>query len=374
MNNEKQTTKYLSKLNNLKLSDSSRARIENNLLEYAKFHSVRVGEDSRSIKQVQRSTSLFTFKLAYMPFIILLTVMVGGGTSFAAQGALPGDFLYPVKTEINEPVRSVLAIGANAEANLQAKIVTERIAEAEELEAEGKLDSDARARLSASVQAHLAKAEKALEKSKDDVRDNTKSKIGLAIARFNVLVKNDTAFAIAMPGDGAEVVADTDTSLGLGTTLATRKMSPEALRTQTEARVTNLSKVVAKSKDKISTKVHAEFTTKLDTANKLIFHSKTQAEVESQQSLMKAAELAGEIESTISTMGTAEVDVNTGAIIDIDFDNVPPKEMEDNRTESDDSTESDEDYSSAADANIRLQLNEDGSNSVGGSAEAVINI
>ncbi len=365
MNNELETTEYLQKLSNLKLSDSSHARIKSNLLEYAKFHTVRVAGDSRSNSKVQTRTSLFAFKFTYMPFIILFALIVGGGTTFAAQGAIPGDFLYPIKTEVNEPVRSAFAFSADAEANLQASIVAERISEAEELETEGRLDTDTSAKLSANLQSHMAKAEEAMIKSDDNVRVSTHAKIDLAIARFNVLVKNDTALAIAVPG----TTSTSETSTVAVTTLATRKMSPEALRTQTVARVTNLSKVVTESKAKISAKVYADIKVKLDEADKLVLESKTEAELESQQNLMKAAGLAGEVESTLSLLGTAETDPNTGAIINIDFDNVPPKHIESETSASDTSTNSDSDTGVAADANIQLQRVE-GSEGNGGGASS----
>ena len=62
MNNDDKTTKYLEKLKDMKLSESSRARIEGNLQEYARFHTVRVGQDNRSIGQVPKSTFLSRLK------------------------------------------------------------------------------------------------------------------------------------------------------------------------------------------------------------------------------------------------------------------------------------------------------------------------
>ena len=63
MKNKDKTTEYVDKFKDMKLSAPSRARIENNLLEYARFHTVRVGEDGRSIKQVPPRTSLIPISL-----------------------------------------------------------------------------------------------------------------------------------------------------------------------------------------------------------------------------------------------------------------------------------------------------------------------
>ena len=120
MNKDLKTKEYLEKLGSLKLSESSRSRIENNLLEYAKFHGVRVEEDGRFIEQVPQRTSLFSlFKQpkSMTAAIIALALIAGGGTSYAAEGAVPGDFLYTMKTEINENIKSAFAIGNEASAS-----------------------------------------------------------------------------------------------------------------------------------------------------------------------------------------------------------------------------------------------------------------
>lgn len=331
MNPEKHPTEYLKKLESMKLSDSSRARIETNLKAYAQFHAasegVRVGESGRSNEQVsshtKRHASLFANKFMYMPFIIILAVLVGGGTSFAAQGAVPGDFLYSVKTEINEPVRSAFAVGANAEADLQAKLVAERIEEAEELEAEGKLEGKAAAKLATNIQAHVAKADKAMKTSNPEVRMKTASNLNTSLGRFNALVGIDTAFAVAIPAAYSEGSVDSS----LSSTLATRVMDVATFRTMTETRVKNLVRVVEKSESELSAEVYVSLTAKLDEATELLVESQTQVEVEARASIDEASELAGEVESKLSTLGTAKIDAQTGAIIEIDFSNIPSLEL-----------------------------------------------
>lgn len=327
MNKDTHTKEYVQKLESLKLSESSRARMEKSLLEYTQFHSVsqgvRVGADVRSIEQVPQRTSLFSLKRVYMPFVILLAVMVGGGTSFAAQGTVPGDFLYAVKTEVNEPIRSAFAVGANAEADLQVKIVAERIEEAQELKAEGKLKGEVAAKLAANIQKHVAKAKKANEKSNAAVRSRTNAGLGLAIGKFNTLVEADTALAIGVSEEDSGV----SSSAALGTTFAAGEIDLETFRANTQTRVENLIEVLEESEAKISTEVYLALRTKLDQADELVVESQTQAEVASRQSITKAAELAGEVESKLTTLGTAQIDVDTGAIIDIDFSNVPALEL-----------------------------------------------
>lgn len=73
---------------------------------------------------------------------LLMIVFVGGGTVSAAQGALPGDLLYTVKTSFNEQVELAWADTADEEALVEARFAQRRVAEAEALEAEGRLDEE----------------------------------------------------------------------------------------------------------------------------------------------------------------------------------------------------------------------------------------
>ena len=181
MNEDTQLQTYKEKWQSVKLSDSSRARIEDSLRSYTEFHPVREVEGSRSIKQVPYSTFLHRFKLTTMPIAIFLALFVTVGTSFAAQGALPGDFLYPVKTDVNENVRGAFALSADAEANLQADLLEERLEEAQALHASGKLRGDTAVDVSKRLNSQVKVATEAAAKSDASVaaKTNTRVKAGL---------------------------------------------------------------------------------------------------------------------------------------------------------------------------------------------------
>lgn len=85
--------------------------------------------------------------LFFMIIAILVALALSAGTSFAAQGSLPGDVLYPVKIHVNENVESLLAVTAKGDAAVEAKHALKRLTEAEELAAEGKLDAEVKAEI-----------------------------------------------------------------------------------------------------------------------------------------------------------------------------------------------------------------------------------
>ena len=72
---------------------------------------------------------------------LLLFVLAGTGTVSAAQGALPGDLLYPVKININETVKVALAPTPAAKAQLHAELADARVEEAQTLAVQGRLDA-----------------------------------------------------------------------------------------------------------------------------------------------------------------------------------------------------------------------------------------
>jgi hypothetical protein len=73
--------------------------------------------------------------------IVLLLLVTGGGATFAAEGALPGDLLYPMKIYVNESVQGVLKVGDARKAKWEAEKTVRRLEEAESLATEGRLST-----------------------------------------------------------------------------------------------------------------------------------------------------------------------------------------------------------------------------------------
>ena len=65
-----------------------------------------------------------------MPIILILALMFGGGgISYAAEGAVPGDALYPIKVSVNEEVRDLVAFSPEAKADWETRRLERRLAE-----------------------------------------------------------------------------------------------------------------------------------------------------------------------------------------------------------------------------------------------------
>lgn len=322
------TKEYTDKLKNMKLSESARDKIRSNLQEYAQFHSinegVRVSNDGRSIKQVPQRTSLLGLRLTYMPIALLLAVFVGGGVTFAAQDAVPGDMLYGIKTEVNENVRSFAAVTANAEAKLQTELLAERLKEATELKGEGKLSGEVGAKMQTAMKSQVEAAAEAASKTEAVTQATTNSMIAALVADYNLLVENDTELAV----DINVLNINAATKSSLTTTLALEPVDVSFLANSTKARAEALQSVVVNAGTNISASVQAELQSKLDTALSIVADTSVEVEGEAREKLIEAADLVGEVEAKLTTLGTATIDTNTGAILNIDFGNQPQAEPE----------------------------------------------
>lgn len=93
--------------------------------------------------------------MAPLAFVLILAV-VGGGTAYAAESAVPGDLLYAVKVAVTEPLRGSLAISLEAKASWHAESAVRRMQEAETLTARGTFTSEAAVELEENLDAHVA--------------------------------------------------------------------------------------------------------------------------------------------------------------------------------------------------------------------------
>lgn len=98
-------------------------------------------------------------------FAASLTLLLSaGGISYAAEGSVPGDTLYPVKVSFNEPILAAMAVSEKDRAEWSAERASRRLAEAEVLASRGALRAETRVALDADfkhfsegAELHLAK-------------------------------------------------------------------------------------------------------------------------------------------------------------------------------------------------------------------------
>lgn len=125
-----------------------------------------VRESSASRQLSRRPNMLISLFLSLKQHPMIATIIIalvlasGGGVSYAAEGSLPGDPLYGVKVNVNEEVRSALAVSAESQALWDARRAERRLEEAEKLAIKGRLDAENEARLEQEFQAHTEDSKK----------------------------------------------------------------------------------------------------------------------------------------------------------------------------------------------------------------------
>lgn len=78
-------------------------------------------------------------------FAAVLLLVMTGGVSLAAEGALPGDSLYSLKINVNEQVRDLAAVTPSAKGHVAVEATERRLQEAATLSARGQLNNEKKA-------------------------------------------------------------------------------------------------------------------------------------------------------------------------------------------------------------------------------------
>lgn len=137
------------------LTQNERASMRNNILAFMAEHPaiapfwVRFLDSLSALFDRIERTPLFSTRMMVPAFALVL--VIGVGTSYAAEGALPGDALYPVKVLFNEPLGEVFQRSDSAKAEWESRLVSRRLEEAEALLAKGELTPIAQEELQASI-------------------------------------------------------------------------------------------------------------------------------------------------------------------------------------------------------------------------------
>lgn len=99
--------------------------------EVAKRH-IKMSILQSNLNPTPKSRLSIYFRYAMVPALIAV-LFIGGGVSYAAEGTIPGDALYPVKTNINEKVAGFFALSPESKADWQGKLALRRLAEVERI-------------------------------------------------------------------------------------------------------------------------------------------------------------------------------------------------------------------------------------------------
>lgn len=174
--------KSVENLKKISLTEEEKSRMRSSLLAYARVSPVRADNKDRLIPQRSKIFALISTlkeRRYVMPAMILaLIITLSGGTAFAADGALPGDALYPLKIGVNEKVRAALSFSEEAKAELAIELAEERLREMERLANRGRL----RAEVISQLENNFSEFEERVEVRIEDFRAQGREDLAARIA------------------------------------------------------------------------------------------------------------------------------------------------------------------------------------------------
>jgi hypothetical protein len=167
---EKDIAKYTHKT---RLRMAERHELRERILSYMEYHPLPKQAMAPEIEKMQQKRGRFPYfntihiRIVSGVFALLLVT----GLPVAAEQALPGDVLYPFKTQVNEGIRTKLATSPYQKVTLETELIERRIGEAQKLENEGKLTKDVESSLSETVQDHANAAKQGIAELRKDNAD-----------------------------------------------------------------------------------------------------------------------------------------------------------------------------------------------------------
>ena len=117
------------------------------------------------------SFSLIRNKKVLILASVIALLLMGGGTSYAAQRALPGDILYPIKINVNEKIADLMAVTKEAKVKLNKKIIKTRLGEMDKLISIGKFDKKKEVKIEKDLKNALEKSEKRNNVSRENNKE-----------------------------------------------------------------------------------------------------------------------------------------------------------------------------------------------------------
>lgn len=149
----------------LRLEETKKAEFRNELMRYMNMHPVKHRE--------QKNVFIKTFsyfkihRTALVPVLACAVLVLGTGTSYAAADTLPGDFLYAIKVHVNEEVKAALILDEDKKADFEITRAEARLAEADNLAAQGRLNAEIQAQVETKLKNHSEKVERRIKKLED---------------------------------------------------------------------------------------------------------------------------------------------------------------------------------------------------------------
>lgn len=155
---------FFSSLRRVSLPHTARLAQRRKLMLLMKQENTLVGYLEK-VQQSFRTTfeSLPLQRAFSSTFSLGVAILLIPGIAFASEQSLPGDALYPLKTELVEPLRGSFTYGEEANALWQSKLIARRVSEVDMLAQAERLDDATKERVEAELNEHGGQVQTSIE-------------------------------------------------------------------------------------------------------------------------------------------------------------------------------------------------------------------
>lgn len=151
---EELPSSILHALKSIELPSDAHARMRADLSAYADLYEIQDTQASAP-RRFAFSALVLRTRTVYASALALVIIVAGGTqVTSAAEDAVPGDILYPIKVSLTEPLALALS-GSERKAEFAAEFASRRVIEAATLSEKGKLDEKTADTLAVNFSKHV---------------------------------------------------------------------------------------------------------------------------------------------------------------------------------------------------------------------------
>lgn len=270
-----------------------------------------------------------------MTIILIIALFIGGGTSFAAESALPGDILYPIKVSVNEEVRSFTAISNKAQSQWDARRAERRLEEAETLAVEGRFNAKTRADIESRFESHAEAFQKHAEKIETIQNARTSFEIH---SNFEASLEAHEQVLVRIATEKANVREEVKSLLievrtRLNTTVKARsnlqakvsaevngevKTAAEGKLRAAENKISEVRSFIGRMKTSVSASADVQAEAKLKVAESVVVRGKTEMEAQTYGkafvSFQEAIRIAQEAKLLVATEERIDIEIKVPGV------------------------------------------------------------
>lgn len=236
------TWKFRRLANRQRLQPNERRAIRERIAAYMDAHPAR-GEIAGRWAFRPSADGFFALRLrarVLAPSLAIFALLAAtGGTVYAAEASLPGDFLYTLKVEVNERVWTALTLTAEGRARWSVRQAERRAEEAEQLLVTGRLNAETENQLARKIQQHVQTAAVQQGELKAHGRSTTVAEISARL-QGSLQAHQQVITQLRLENEGA-----TEAGANLNAAMAQSAAAVAAMRTDAQAAVNGSPNVAA---------------------------------------------------------------------------------------------------------------------------------